>query len=1032
MFGGACMNKALTFKEIIAYGVVISTFVFSFIYLLTIQENVTEVEYYHEYRTEFVDPSAVRIGVLATEGKDDVSTKWDATALYLNDAITDHVFVIVPLDYDEVRGAVSNEEVDFVFTNSSLFVDLVVNNGVRSIATVERLNVDVTSTSFGSVIFTSASNPDINNYEDIKTKSFGAVNEFSFGGYQMAQKELLDYGIDPTIDFGSVSFENSNIEVVNKVLDGTLDAGTVRTGVIEQMVEDGLIVLEDIKVLKGIDTIDFPLLLSTQLYPEWPMSKAPHIADDLGIQVANALMEMEETNQAAIDSKISGWTIPQNYQDVHTTLKLINAEPYEDFGYVSFHNSIYHSRLFLLIIIVALFIIVSFVFWQVHTRSALLEVTKRSQDMEKIANEANKAKGEFLANMSHEIRTPMSAIVGLSTLLENTELSTRQRDYNHKLKSSAENLLGIIENILDYSKIDAKKMKIEEIEFNLNDVLYNLSNVVSLQATSKNIEFLFDIPVDLPKKYIGDPLRLGQVLINIAMNAIKFTNQGQVVLQIKSQTLDDVPHTVFSIIDSGIGLTEEQIDKILKPFTQADSSFTRRYGGTGLGLTITNRLIELMKGKLKIRSKKDVGSTFSFAIPLKLVQEKQKDLVIPETISKLEFLIVDDNVTSLKIVQKMCESLHFKTTALTSQEEAMELLKNKECNPDVIILDYVMPGMNGIEFLKTIKKRKLITTNQKIIMISAFAKESIVNQAEKAGVSEFLDKPINPTLFYEVILTLFNEEKFVPKARSVSGDRVNLVKPGTNIILAEDNKINQQIVGELLAREGFAVTIANNGLEVLEVLEADEFDYKLILMDIQMPLLNGREATKVIRETKTKYQRIPIVAMTAHALEEERQKCFEVGMNDFLTKPLEIEKMFVALSKYIDIVSVSVSDDNDAVSLNMDFLDTESGLINVSGDEGLYLEILYTFLVDYKELDSTLDNMFHIDEKDDLLTEIHTLKGLAATIGATDLHDHTKLFESKLKQDLYDNDSFTLVLDSLRELISNLNTYFDKNPFISE
>ena len=608
------MNKPLSFGEIVLYGMFISIFVFAFIYLLTIQENNTEVEYYHEYRTEFVDPPIVRIGVLANESIAEIEQMWAETATYLNVEIADHTFEIVTLQFDEVSSAVSSEQVDFIFVNSGVYVDLVVNNGARSIATVERLNVDAPSTSFGSVIFTASSNTEINSYEDIKGTVFGAVDESSFGGYQMAMKEFLDYKIDPMLDFSSISFEGSQTEVVYKVLDGTLDAGTVRTGVIEQMVEDGLISIDNVKVLTGTETeiIEFPLLISTQLYPEWPMAKASHITDELGILVANALMKMESTDLAATDAMITGWTIPHNYQDVHTTLQLIQVEPYEDYGFVSFHNSIYYNRIFLLIILVALFIIITFASWQLHTRSILVDVTKRSQDMEKAANEANAAKGEFLANMSHEIRTPMSAIIGLSTLLENTDLSTRQRDYNHKLKSSAENLLGIIENILDYSKIDAKKMKIEKIEFNLNDVLYNLSNVVTLQATDKGIEFLFDIPFNLPKKYIGDPLRLGQILINIAMNAIKFTKNGQVVLQIKSDTINDIPHTTFSIVDSGIGMTEEQIEKILHPFTQADSSFTRRYGGTGLGLTITNQLVELMGGNLTITSEKGKGSTFSF------------------------------------------------------------------------------------------------------------------------------------------------------------------------------------------------------------------------------------------------------------------------------------------------------------------------------------------------------------------------------------------------------------------------------------
>jgi len=1024
------MNKPLSFKEIIIYGFLISVFVFSFVFLLTIQETPVEVEYYHEYRTEFANPSVVTIGILANEDSTEITDMWQETENYLNTEITDHTFEIVPLAFDQVSDAVANEEVDFVFVNSSLYVELVVNNGVRRIATVKRLNVDVSSTSFGSVIFTRADNASINSYEDIIGKKFGAVDERSFGGYQMAVKEFYDNDINPTLDF-TLSFEGSHKSVIEKVLNGTLDAGTVRTGAIEEMVEDGLVDINDIKVINEQIQSTFPLLLSTQLYPEWPMAKAPHIADELGEQVAIALMALEPTDQASIDAKISGFTISENYQDVHTTLKLIKAAPYQTYGGVSFHNSIYYNRIFLMIIAVALFIIITFAFWQIHTRSTLVEMTKLSQDMEKVALKANDAKGEFLANMSHEIRTPMSAIIGLSTLLESTDLSTRQRDYNHKLKSSAESLLGIIESILDYSKIEAKKMKVEEIEFNLNDVLYNLANVVTMQATDKGIEFLFDLPFNQPKKYIGDPLRLGQVLINIVANAIKFTNKGQVVLKVRSETIGDIPHTVFSVIDSGIGMTQEQADKILHPFTQADSSFTRRYGGTGLGLTITNQLVGLMGGELTITSEEGVGSVFSFAIPLPIAEASHTEFAVPKKLMNLKVLIVDDNSTSLKIMEQMCQSLHFETVAVTSQKEAAEILRDKTFAPDVLILDYLMPGATGIELMKALQGRKLLKNVHSILMVSAFGKESVIKEAEEAGVSEFLDKPINPSLFYNTILSLFDEQQVVQRERSKTGDKVNLVKPGTNIILAEDNKINQQIVGELLGREGFAVKIANNGLEVLEVLEADEFDYKLILMDIQMPLLNGREATKIIRETKTKYQKIPIIAMTAHALEAERQKCFEVGMNDFLTKPLEIEKMFSALSKYIDIVSVSVTDDV-VSSFDVDFLDTEQGMRNLGNDEGLYLEVLYTFLVDYKDHESSLEHIFRLDEKDDLLLEVHTIKGLAATIGAMNLQKSSEQLESKLKEDIYDYDSFLPFKKSLSELISSLDNYFKQNPFIED
>ncbi len=1021
------MRERLSFKEILIYGFLISFFVFGIVYLVSLKEETTGAEYIHEYQTDFTDPDEIKIGVLVNQGVNDVYNRWNETAEYLNNKIPEHTFIIVPLSFEEVSQKVTDKEVDFVLINSSLYIDIAVNTGASSILTMNNLNLDTNVTSFGGVIFTRYDNTDIDSFSDIIDKDFAAVNENSFGGWQMALKEFLDHDIDPSSDFNSITYLGTQNNVVLQVINGSYDAGTVRTGIIEEMIEDGLINSNDIKVITDV-VPDFPLRISTQLYPEWPFVKTVHISDTLASEVAIALMEMNETDQAAIDSGIAGWTIPQNYQDIHTTLKIINAAPYKDYGEVSFHNSLYYNRVFLIIIAWALFVIISIVLWLMHTRDKMVNLTNRSQEMEKVAVEANEAKGEFLANMSHEIRTPMSAIIGLSTLLDSTELSTRQSDYNHKLKSSAVNLLGIIENILDYSKIDAKKMKVEYIEFDLNDVLYNLSNVVTLKATEKDIEFLFRIPADLPKKYIGDQLRIGQILINIVTNAIKFTEKGQVVLQIERIINEGKSYLLFAIKDSGIGMSAEQIDEILNPFTQADSSFTRRYGGTGLGLTITNQLIKLMGGDLHVSSVEGVGSTFSFSLPLRPIDDDKEPFVLPKKLLNLNVMIVDDNQTSLNILDEICTSLGFITKVALSPLEAIKILENKEFVPDIMVLDYMMPELNGIELAKKLKEMKLLQKTEAILMVSAFGKESVINDAMEAGIAEFLDKPINPSFFYNTILGLFDKTKFKKSSRHTTRNRVNLVKPGTSIILAEDNKINQQIVYELLVREGFEVTIANDGVEVIELLEADEFDYKLILMDIQMPNLNGRDATIKIRATKNKYQKIPIVAMTAHALKEERQKSLRAGMNDFLTKPLEITKLFNAISRHIDIVTVEI-DNKKASTINLDFLDTKEGLKNLSNDEAFYLEILYNFLTDYNGYDKVLENLFKEEDENDIIIEAHTIKGLAATIGAKELQKSAEDFENKLRDGNFEYSSFSKFIKSLQELNINLNSYFNDNPF---
>lgn len=692
------------------------------------------------------------------------------------------------------------------------------------------------------------------------------------------------------------------------------------------------------------------------------------------------------------------------------------------------HNTIYINRFYIITLFASVFVMFTFMFWFLHTRAALLAETKRSIAMESLAIEANQAKGEFLANMSHEIRTPMSAVIGLSTLLDNTELSTRQRDYNSRLKSSAENLLGIINNILDYSKIEAKQMTLENIEFNLNDILYNLANVVTLQANDKNIEFLFDITQDLPTRFKGDPLRIGQVLINIVANAIKFTEKGQVVLVIKTKSIKGKMNLMFKIEDSGIGMTQEQIEKITKPFTQADSSFTRRYGGTGLGLAITSHLIKIMGGTLSIISNIDEGSTFSFNIPLELIEQDVVSHILPTILKDLNILIVDDNKVSLEILGNICSLLGFNTKMVSTPEETFEVMREKSYKPDLIIMDYVMPKVNGIELFRRLEQSNLLKNAKKLLMISVYDHEQIVEQANAIGVFNFLDKPINPSFLFDTILSIYSKAEVKQKSMSANKKRVDLVKPGTCIILAEDNLINQQIINELLSREGFDVTIANNGQEAIDLLEAAEKDYKLILMDIQMPIMDGREATVAIRSKDTKYRNIPIIAMTAHALDIERKKSLAAGMNDFLTKPVDMKLLFSVLSKYIDIVSISV-DNTNGKRIDLEFLDTEEGIKNMFGDAALYLEILYTFYNDYNDFQKGIEIMFQEEDDEDLAIEVHTIKGLAATIGATSLHKSAIAFELKLRENLFDFDCYNDFTSEFKLLLKNLKQYFVSNPY---
>lgn len=1013
------MRKTLSFKEILLYGLLFGLVMAGIIFLIMLEQEPIKENYNHTYNPNIVDPSNIVIGVL---DKDDIE-KWDATEDYLESRIPNHTFEIVSISYDNYVDKVAQKEVDFVLLNPSMYVNLEVEYGISPIATLVNSYEGTRLSSYGSVTFTKSSNTNLNDYVDLIGKTFVANNEDSFGGWQMTLKDLHNNDINPLEDFASLTFLNDEYEVVQKVLDSTYDAGTVRTGVLEKMVDEGLIELSDIRVISE-ESSTFPLLVSTQLYPEWTFGKLMHISDDLGNLVTEALLNVEATDLAATASGTAGWSIPKNDQDVHTVLKVLELRPYEEYGNISFRDSLYHNRVLFIIILIAIFAIGSITIWLMNTRGELVTMTEKSKQMEKFAIEASEAKGEFLANMSHEIRTPMSAIVGLSTLLENTKLTENQKEYNNKLKSSALNLLGIINNILDYSKIEAKKMKLENTEFNLRDILQNVSNTVTFKADEKDVEFVYQLQKNLPTRFYGDPLRLGQVLINLVTNAIKFTDEGQVQLLIESDIINNRFVLTFSIVDSGIGMTEEQIQKIKMPFTQADSSFTRRYGGTGLGLTISNNLIQLMGGKLDIYSKLNEGSTFKFTLPMEPLED-QDYINIPSEIEDLDILIIDDNFLSLEVTEEICESLGLNTESLLSTEEALEILKHKDFDADLVLIDYNMPEMNGIEFIEELRTRGYLKDTKVLIMATPFTKERINKDGYDIEKYDFVNKPIDRLELFNKVVQLFVERV---DEEIVEDTVINVVRPGTEIILAEDNKINQQIVRELLTREGFNVTIANDGQEVLDLLDEDERDYEVILMDIQMPNLNGREATRAIRKTETKYRDIPIVAMTANALEVERKKCLRAGMNNFLTKPIEMSKLLGVLTQYVEIISVGVNKDNE-LTVHIDFLDSDEAIENMGGDKALYLEVLFMFHQDYKGYQSSFTTVFQEEDLEHIIIEIHTIKGLAATIGATKLHEEAKAFEAELKTGNRSQDHLDTFMVAFTDVLKKLDNYFKSNPY---
>ena len=508
------------------------------------------------------------------------------------------------------------------------------------------------------------------------------------------------------------------------------------------------------------------------------------------------------------------------------------------------------------------------------------------------AFEASKAKSEFLANMSHEIRTPMNAIIGLSHLALKTGLDARQRDYLNKIHNSAQSLLGIINDILDLSKIEAGKLGVERVEFDLLEVLDNLAALVSVRAQEKGLEFLISAAPGLPYYLLGDPLRLGQVLLNLAGNAVKFTAQGQVMVsvsEVPESREDDQVLLRFAVSDTGIGLSQEQQGRLFQAFSQADASTTRKYGGTGLGLAISRQLAELMDGTIGVESAPGQGSTFWFTARVGLATERRRNLALnAEPLLGRRALVVDDNGSAREIVDGYCGSFGMQVEQASSGEQALRSARKAldDGEPfELVLLDWQMPGLNGIETARAMRR---LQPAPKIILLTAHGREEVMAQAREDELDGFLIKPVNPSLLLDASLqALFGQALPGGGARRSRNDEHANTLAGLSVLLAEDNEINQQVAREVLEGFGARVDIAENGRIAIDRIFAGK-RYDLVLMDMQMPEMDGLSATRAIRahaEIDSGIAQLPIIAMTANAMEADRRACEDAGMNDFISKP---------------------------------------------------------------------------------------------------------------------------------------------------
>jgi two-component system, sensor histidine kinase and response regulator len=606
-----------------------------------------------------------------------------------------------------------------------------------------------------------------------------------------------------------------------------------------------------------------------------------------------------------------------------------------------------------------------------------------------VAEDAAKAKAEFLANMSHEIRTPMNAIIGLAHLCLRTDLSAKQRDYVSKVHNAGTSLLSIINDILDFSKIEAGKLDVENVTFEIDSVMSNISTMVAQKIQDKDLELLFNISPDVPPALLGDPLRLGQVFINLLGNAVKFTETGDISLigELLERTGDKVKLR-FSVKDTGIGMTKEQASRLFQAFSQADTSTSRKYGGTGLGLAISKRLVELMGGSIWVVSEPGQGSTFSFTGWFGL-SEAAPRWVVPTRLGSLKTLIVDDNASAREVLEELLTTLGGEIEQVASGAEAIDAVKCADAGRpfDLVLLDWRMPGLDGVETARRIRTDSSIKRLPAIVIVTAFGREEVHTEAESAGVDGFLVKPVNRSMLVDMLVEIFAPEHGAAVREATTATSYDL--NGLRVLLVEDNAINQQIAVELLEGVGVSIDVANNGREAVDTLSAhgDDARYDLVLMDLQMPEMDGYQATAHIRATP-RLANLPIIAMTAHATAEERDRCLAAGMRGHIAKPIDPELLYRTLMQFHRPGGVSVEVKPIDHSLQSPSLpeiaglDVADGLNRVAGNMKLYRSLLGQF-VD-QQADTVTAVRASLAREDSVSAErmIHTLKGVSGNLGA--------------------------------------------------
>lgn len=644
----------------------------------------------------------------------------------------------------------------------------------------------------------------------------------------------------------------------------------------------------------------------------------------------------------------------------------------------------------------------------------------------KLLAEASQHKSSFLSNMSHEMRTPLNAIIGFSELALKTSLTPKQHNYLNKIQTSSHTLLGLISDVLDLSKIEAGKLELEIANFNLVEVLQNVVNQVSTKSNEKGLELKISIDENVPISLNGDSLRLGQILLNLASNAAKFTDKGEIVIRVELLKNDGANASLqFSVKDTGIGLTKAQIENLFQPFTQADTSTTRKYGGTGLGLSISQMLVSLMNGDIWAESEKGVGSTFFFTVKIN-VADKERFGQYNNSFEKWSkrVLVVDDKKESREIIGSMLADMSLNFTMSASGEGAIAILEktNEENRYDLVIMDWKMPGMDGIETSKRIKRMFASGKAPAIIILTAYRSAEVQEKAKKSGLEVVLYKPVTSSLLLNTIMYILGKDVFEhigPKSEEINNSEYLTQFRGTRILLVEDNEINQEVAREILQEAGMTVTIANNGREAVDEVKTNPYD--IVLMDIQMPIMDGYDAAREIRKDPA-FAELPIISMTANALLSDQEKCLQAGMNDHVSKPIDTTQLFQKIAYWVKqepgygIPENGLFDElkqpsakEEILTKNVDGVfdlagfDVKTSLIRLGGNQNLYRKLLMKFYKNHKNEILEIRQALEDDDVPAAERRAHTIKGAAGNLGAQEVSMAASALEIEFRVNNLDN-----------------------------